>query len=80
MSSIVFVVSALEAIAASKDAHKKQGLGESVQKALKDIKEKTPQLPDPEVIFAPLQLATRSGNIALTTGALDCIGKLISYS
>jgi brefeldin A-inhibited guanine nucleotide-exchange protein len=80
MSSIVFVVSALEAIAASKEAHKRQQLGESVQKALKEIKEHEPQLPDPEIIFAPLQLATRSGSIPLTTAALDCVGKLISYS
>ena len=80
MSSIVFVVSALEAIAASKEAHKKHNLGDSVQKALKDIKEHEPQLPDPEIIFAPLQLATTSGSIPLTTTALDCIGKLISYS
>ncbi|KAG9237809.1 hypothetical protein BJ875DRAFT_369269 [Amylocarpus encephaloides] len=80
MSSIVFVVSALEAIAASKEAHKRQQLGESVQKALKDIKEQEPNLPDPEIIFAPLQTATKSGSIALTTTALDCIGKLISYS
>jgi brefeldin A-inhibited guanine nucleotide-exchange protein len=80
MSSIVFVVSALEAIAASKEAHKKHDLGNSVQKALKDIKEHEPQLPDPEIIFAPLQLATKSGSIPLTTTALDCIGKLISYS
>jgi brefeldin A-inhibited guanine nucleotide-exchange protein len=80
MSSIVFVVSALEAIAASKEAHKKHNLGDSVQKALKDIKEHEPQLPDPEIIFAPLQLATKSGSIPLTTTALDCIGKLISYS
>jgi brefeldin A-inhibited guanine nucleotide-exchange protein len=80
MSSIVFVVSALEAIAASKEAHKKQQLGESVQKALKDIKAHEPNLPDPEIIFAPLQAATKSGSIPLTTTALDCIGKLISYS
>jgi brefeldin A-inhibited guanine nucleotide-exchange protein len=80
MSSIVFVVSALEAIAASKEAQKKQDLGSSVQKALKDIKEHAPTLPDPEIIFTPLQLATRSGSIPLTTAALDCIGKLISYS
>ena len=80
MSSIVFVVSALEAIAVSKEAHKKPQLGESVQRALKEIKEHDPQLPDPEIIFAPLQLATKSGSIPLTTTALDCIGKLISYS
>jgi brefeldin A-inhibited guanine nucleotide-exchange protein len=80
MSSIVFVVSALEAIAASKEAHKKQQLGDSVQKALKEIKQHEPNLPDPEIIFAPLQAATKSGSIPLTTKALDCIGKLISYS
>jgi brefeldin A-inhibited guanine nucleotide-exchange protein len=80
MSSIVFVVSALEAIAASKEAHKNTQLRESVQKALADIKEHEPQLPDPEIIFRPLQLATKSTSIPLTTTALDCIGKLISYS
>ncbi|KAK2624363.1 hypothetical protein QTJ16_006313 [Diplocarpon rosae] len=80
MSSIVFVVSALEAIAASKEAYKNKPLSESVQKALKDIKENAPQLPDPEIIFVPLQQATKSGSIPLTTTALDCIGKLISYS
>ncbi|KAM3081151.1 guanine nucleotide exchange protein for ADP-robosylation factor [Clarireedia jacksonii] len=80
MSSIVFVVSALEAIAASKEAQKKKELGESVDKALKAIKEHEPQLPDPEIIFDPLQQATRFGSIPLTTTALDCIGKLISYS
>jgi brefeldin A-inhibited guanine nucleotide-exchange protein len=80
MSSIVFVVSALEAIAASKEAQKKPQLGDAVQKALADIKQHEPELPDPEIIFAPLQLATRSGNIVLATKALDCIGKLISYS
>jgi brefeldin A-inhibited guanine nucleotide-exchange protein len=80
MSSIVFVVSALEAIAASREAHRNKQLEEAVQRALKQIKEYGPQLPDPEVIFLPLQLATRSGSIPLTTTALDCIGKLISYS
>lgn len=80
MSSIVFVVSALDAIAASKEAHKKPQLGEATKKALADIKALAPQLPDPEILFIPLQLATLTSNIALTTTALDCIGKLISYS
>jgi brefeldin A-inhibited guanine nucleotide-exchange protein len=81
MSSIVFVVSALETIAASKEAHKKPQLGEATKRALDDIKAHEPQLPDPEVIFLPLQLATTlSTNIILTTTALDCISKLISYS
>lgn len=80
MSSIVFVIAALEAIAASKEAHKKPQLGEATQKALAEIKQHEPQLPNPEIIFAPLQLATQSGSILLTTKSLDCIGKLISYS
>jgi len=80
MSSIVFVVSALEAIVASKEASKNKQLGQAVETALKDIKELQPQLPDPEIIFKPLKYATHSGSIPLTTTSLDCIGKLISYS
>ncbi|TPX07965.1 uncharacterized protein E0L32_010296 [Thyridium curvatum] len=80
MSSIKFVVSSLDAIAASKDAHRNKNLSESVQQALAAIKEHDPELPDPELVFAPLRLATKSGSIQLSTTALDCIGKLISYS
>ena len=79
MSSLKFVVSSLDAIAASKDAHRNKQLGESTKKALDAIKEQD-QLPDPEIVFAPLQLATKSNNTQLITAALDCIGKLISYS
>ncbi|KAH0538322.1 hypothetical protein FGG08_005096 [Glutinoglossum americanum] len=80
LSSMVFVVSALENIAASKEARKRRQLGESVQRALAAIKQSDPHLPDPEVIFEPLQLATLANSIPLATTALDCIGKLISYS
>ncbi len=80
MSSLKFVVSSLDAIAASKDTNRNKNLSESVHKALAAIKEHEPQLPSPEIIFAPLQLATKSGSIPLATTALDCIGKLISYS
>lgn len=80
MSSIKFVVSSLDTIAASRDAQRSKPLGEGVQRALAAVKESDPQLPDPEIIFAPLRLATQSGNIQLTTTALDCIGQLISYS
>ncbi|KAI1006015.1 Protein transport protein [Podosphaera aphanis] len=80
MSSIVFVVPALEAIAASKEAQKSTQLMGLLQQTLKEIKENEPHFPDPEVIFAPLQLATKQGSISLTTTALDCIGKLLSYS
>ncbi len=79
-SSVVFVVSALEAIAQSKDARKRKQLGDATQKALDAIKAADPQLPDPEIVFQPLQLATLTGSVPLATTALDCIGKLISYS
>ncbi|WYZ44904.1 hypothetical protein EsH8_VIII_000220 [Colletotrichum jinshuiense] len=80
MSSLKFLVSSLEAIAASKEAQRNKQLTESLQKTLTAIKESHPDFPDPEIVFAPLQLATRTGNVQLITGALDCIGKLISYS
>lgn len=79
MSSLKFVVSSLDAIASSKDAQRNTTLAESAKKALDAIKEQE-RLPDPEIVFAPLQLATKSNNALLTTNALDCIGKLISYS
>ncbi|KAK0388860.1 hypothetical protein NLU13_5103 [Sarocladium strictum] len=79
MSSLKFVVSSLDAIATSKDAQRNKQLAETSKKALDAIKE-TDQLPDPEIVFAPLQLAAKSSNVQLTTTALDCIGKLISYS
>ncbi|KAG5923773.1 hypothetical protein E4U42_004839 [Claviceps africana] len=79
MSSLKFLVSSLDAIATSKDAQRNTQLAESTKKAQDAVKEQD-QLPDPEIVFAPLQLATRSNNPQLTTTALDCIGKLISYS
>jgi len=78
MTSLKFVVSSLDILAANSGRNKQ--LSELVQKALAAIDENENQLPDPEVVFAPLQLATKSGTIPLTTTALDCIGKLISYS
>lgn len=78
MSSLKFVVSSLDIIAAQAGRNKQ--LAELAEKALTAIKENDQQLPDPEVVFAPLQLATKSGTIPLATTALDCIGKLISYS
>lgn len=79
LSSIIFVVSALEQIAASKEARKKGKLGDAAQKAL-DVIKRPDESPSPEVIFEPLRLATETSSIPLTTTALDCIGKLISYS
>lgn len=79
LSSIVFVVTALEQIASSKEARRKKPLEESANGALAAIKQHN-GAPDPETIFEPLRLATETTSIPLTTTSLDCIGKLISYS
>ena len=79
LSSIVFVIQALEQIAASKEVRKRKDIGEAVNKALATIKQKD-GAPDPETIFDALRLATETNSIPLTTTSLDCIGKLISYS
>ncbi|KAK4209987.1 hypothetical protein QBC37DRAFT_43742 [Rhypophila decipiens] len=78
MSSLKFVVSSLDIIAAHAGRNKQ--LAEQAQKALESLKKNENQLLEPEVVFAPLRLATKSGTIPLTTTALDCIGKLISDS
>lgn len=81
LSSMVFVVQALESIGASKDGKKRKPLGDSVQRALTAIKDAAPSLPpDPAVVFEPLQIACTVQNTQVITTALDCIGKLISYS
>nr|POF12647.1 protein transport protein sec7 [Quercus suber] len=81
-SSMVFVVTALESIAASKDARKRKPLSDSAQRALSAIRSAhgdTSQI-DPEILFQPLHLATEAASIPVVVTALDCIGKLISYS
>ncbi|KAK5101942.1 guanine nucleotide exchange protein for ADP-robosylation factor [Lithohypha guttulata] len=79
VSSTVFVVSALEKINASKEVRKSKDFGDAVQAALANIRNTEQQI-NPELIFRPLQMATKSYNIQLQVTALDCIGKLISYS
>jgi brefeldin A-inhibited guanine nucleotide-exchange protein len=69
----------LESIAASKEARRSKELADAVQAALQNIKS-LDQPVNPEVIFKPLQLASRTLSIPLQVTALDCIGKLISYS
>jgi brefeldin A-inhibited guanine nucleotide-exchange protein len=81
-TSMVFVVSALETIAASKDAKKRKPLGDSTQRALGSIRNAhgdATQI-DPEVLFEPLNMATEANTVSIVVTALDCIGKLISYS
>lgn len=80
VSSAVFIVNALETIGASKEAKKSKELDDAVKSALANVKQ-SDRLPiDPELIFRPLQLATKSLSIPLQVTALDCIGKLITYS
>ncbi|KAF2193094.1 hypothetical protein K469DRAFT_619645 [Zopfia rhizophila CBS 207.26] len=81
-SSLVFVVTALETIAASKDARKIKKLGDSTAHALAAIKKAggDPSRINPEVLFEPLQLASEAHTVSVSITALDCIGKLISYS
>lgn len=79
VSSTVFVVTALETIDSSKEARRSKELRESVHAALSNIKDANQDV-DPEIIFRPLQLASKTFSIPLQVAALDCIGKLISYS
>jgi len=81
LSSMVFVVQALESILAAKETKRQKPLANSVQRALDAIKSAAPELPpDPAVVFEPLQIACSIQNTQITSTALDCIGKLISYS
>lgn len=79
LRSMVFVVTALEHIEASKEARKRKLLGDAVKQALSAIRDPS-VTPSPEAIFDPLRLATETSSIPLTVTALDCLGKLISYS
>lgn len=79
ISSTVFVVNALESINASREVRKSKEFADAVQAALANIRNTEQQI-NPELIFRPLQMATKSYNVQLQVTALDCIGKLISYS
>ena len=80
VSSTVFIVTALDAIGTSKEARRSKELDDAVKSALANVKQSDRQPIDPELIFRPLQLATKSISIPLQVTALDCIGKLITYS
>ncbi|KAI0368107.1 Sec7-domain-containing protein [Pilatotrama ljubarskyi] len=77
--SVVLISSALETIAASKEAKRSVPLRDSVQRALEMVK--SGQGGDrPRDIFEPLRLACETRNEKLMIASLDCISKLISYS
>ena len=77
VSSTVFIVTALDAIGASRESRRSKELEDSVQVALMNIRS---DRIDPELIFRPLHLASKSLSVPLQVTALDCIGKLITYS
>ncbi|KIV83368.1 hypothetical protein PV11_05400 [Exophiala sideris] len=79
VTSIVFVVSALETIGAAKEVRRNKAFSDAVQAALSNVKSNDHGV-NPEIIFRPLQMATKSFDVPLQVTALDCIGKLISYS
>ncbi|KAK0453821.1 hypothetical protein EV421DRAFT_1766756 [Armillaria borealis] len=77
--SVVLISSALETIAASKEAKRSAPLRESTQRALEMIRSE--QGGDrPREIFEPLRLACETRTEKLMIASLDCISKLISYS
>lgn len=77
--SAVLVSSALETIAASREAKRSQPLRDSVQRAL-DMVKRGEGGDRPREIFEPLRLACETRNEKLMIASLDCISKLISYS
>jgi len=77
--SVVLIVSALETIAASKEAKRSAPLRESTQCALKLIRSNLAG-DRPRDILEPLRLACETRNEKLMIASLDCISKLISYS
>ena len=80
VSSTVFIVTALDTIGASREARRSKELENAVKDALANVKQSEQQPIDPEIIFRPLHIATRTLSIPLQVTALDCIGKLITYS
>jgi hypothetical protein len=90
----ILIISALESIAASKEAKKLKPLKDAVDLALATLKNPGPAASggttsstgtksdgtvDPLVIFTPLRLACETKSVPLMISALDCIGKLVSY-
>ncbi|KAF5364253.1 hypothetical protein D9756_000655 [Leucocoprinus leucothites] len=77
--SVVLIVSALEIIAASKEAKRSVPLRDSTQRAL-DLIRSDLASDHPRDILEPLRLACETRNEKLMIASLDCISKLISYS
>ena len=79
VASTVFVTTALESIGQSREAKRSKEFLDAIQAALSNIKDPDKSV-DPEIMFKPLDFAAKSLSTPLQVTALDCIGKLISYS
>lgn len=77
--SVVLIISALETIAASREAKRSAPLRDSAQRALELIRSNL-AYDHPRDILEPLRLACETKNERLMIASLDCISKLISYS
>lgn len=79
VSSSVFIKKALSTIKAHKSTASHPALDGSVTKALSIFNDNT--LPPPSVVFEPLRIVcSQSSSNDLKVVALDCIGKLFSFS
>lgn len=76
--SVVLISSALDIIAASKEAKRSAPLRESTQRALDLVRAN--DVGNRREVFEPLRLACETKNEKLMIASLDCISKLISYS
>ncbi|OLL21713.1 Protein transport protein sec72 [Neolecta irregularis DAH-3] len=79
LSSMVFVVQALECIEKNKDTRRRTQLYDAVRKALGLIRKQSLRSPSANTVFEPLRLACESNQSSLMKPALDCIAKLASY-
>jgi brefeldin A-inhibited guanine nucleotide-exchange protein len=77
VSPVVFT-SALETIAASREAKRSTPFKDSVAHALELVKSGR-SAERPREIFEPLRMAVETHNEKLMVTGLDCIGKLVSY-
>lgn len=82
--SAVFVTSALESLASSKEARRSKPLKDSTATALEMVRAATTTsdgaVLDPRVVFESLRLACETKSVALQVTALDCTAKLVSYA
>lgn len=77
--SVVLISTAMETIAASKEAKRSAPLRDGIQRALELVRTNE-AIDKPREILEPLRLACETGNEKLIIASLDCISKLISYS